>query len=133
MVKTLLIFFSFYLVLLTSCHKEENNIEKEGVKGTWIWVSSSGGIANVMITPETTGNKQKLVIGDKFYKKYENNSLVLLTDYTIGVFEEPPIGPEGMSYIEFSSGERKGIITNGSELHLIDQCYDCFCHLYKRQ
>lgn len=59
--------FTFFtvilLVSLAGCTKDENMVQNStksstsiGLVGTWSWLRSSGSIAEVTVTPESTGN-----------------------------------------------------------------------------
>jgi len=72
------------------------------------------------------------VIDDFLYKEFINDSLVLETQYELGISNEPLLGTEEKTFIKFDSGRELAVIIGAIHLELIDQCYDCYIHRYKR-
>lgn len=48
-------YFLVLLCLCTACKKDTSDIESSPVVGHWTWYKSSGGIANINITPQSSG------------------------------------------------------------------------------
>lgn len=119
------------LLLPFSCRKETGCTT--GLNGEWIWTASYGGLGGWTLTPESEMATQKLVIDDFFFREYLNDSLVFESEYDLGISEEPLLGTEERAYIEFGSGGIRAIIIGASELELIEQCFDCFSHQYRRK
>lgn len=125
--------FSFILTLiLFGCKKDDERFKANGINGEWIWVESTGGIGGWTLTPESENITKKLIIDDFIYKEFVNDSLVLETEYELGISEEKLIGTKEKTFIKFASGGEQAIIMADSELQFIDQCFDCFNHRYKR-
>ena len=121
------------LLLLMACKKEVDCEKPPGLKGEWIWVKSVGGFGGWTETPETNKATKTLKIDDALFREYRNDSLVFQSKYTLGVSDKTLVGTEDRNYIAFESGDVKAIIVGESELELIDQCYDCFSHKYRRK
>lgn len=128
----LLLLLSILLSGVFACKKEHCNPTK-GITGEWIWVESVGGIGGWTETPETGMLTRKLKIDDFFFRSYVNDSLVLETQYDLGISDHVLLGTEERTFIRFASGEEQAIIIGTKELELIDQCYDCFYHKYRRK
>ncbi len=127
-----LIFSIILAIVLFGCKKEEESIKITGLEGEWIWIESIGGIGGWTLTPESENMTKKLIIEDFVYKQFVNDSLVLEAGYEVGISEEPLLGSEEKTFIRFDSGIKQAVIISGSELELIEQCYDCFSHRYSR-
>lgn len=125
------ILYSALAFVFSGCEKDlECQI---GINGEWVWVESVGGFGGWTLTPESENETKKLIIDDFFYKEYVNDSLVLETQYDLGVSEETLIGTEERTFIELATGRKQAIIIGGAQLELIDQCIDCFNHRYERR
>jgi len=131
--RTTLIFSALLSLVFFGCQKEHECMEAMGIFGEWTWVESKGGFGGWTLTPESEHLTRKLVIDDFFYKEYVNDSLVLDTEYDLGISDDVLLGTEEKTYISFKSGGEQAIIISKSELHLIDQCFDCYHHRYKRK
>jgi hypothetical protein len=128
------IYFSISLVLmLAGCSKDEDCAQRNDLKGEWIWVESVGGIGGWTLTPESQNVTKKLVIDDATFSEFVNDSLIFKSTYTLGISEKVLIGTTEKTYIRYESGNQQAILINGSELELIDQCYDCYFHKYRRK
>lgn len=60
------------------------NSDEEKIIGTWNWVRTTGGIAGVDITPQSTGNTAKNVFNDTKVESFVNDSLVYSLNYRLG-------------------------------------------------
>lgn len=114
------------------CCTEKDEVPVTGIVGTWNWISSTGGIAGVTETPESTGNKIVLVISMDSIKTYINGVLSSESKYTIETKESLLFG-EPREMIIYEDGFRKMIDRSGSHLALIDDCYDCFTSEYVKE
>ncbi len=120
------------ILFLLGCTKENNCPKNTSINGEWIWVKTGGSRAGP-ITPESTGISRKLVIDDFIYREFENDSLVLETQYELGISDEELYGTKERTFIEFASGGyRRAIIISETKLELISQCFDCPYDEYKR-
>ena len=50
----------------------------------------------------------------------------------MGISDETLLGTEEKTFIRFESGGEQAIVISDSELELIDQCFDCYNHRFKR-
>ncbi len=130
-VKTNLIALILLILFLSGCTKENNCPKNTSINGEWIWVKTGGSRAGP-ITPESTGISKKLIIDDFIYREFQNDSLVLETQYELGISDEELYGTDERTFIEFDSGPKQAIIISETELELIPQCFDCPYHKYRR-
>jgi len=86
------IFISIVFLFLGCSNSEVPSLQSE-LLGEWQWIESSGGIAGVTHTPESTGEEHVLIFRSNTVKKYINNTLVSETNYSI-------------EQVDSSSGER---------------------------
>ena len=125
--------FSIILIFnLIGCKKEDECFKAIGINGEWVWIESVGGFGGWTLTPESEGIMKKLIIDDFKYKEFVNDSLVLETEYELGISDETLLGTEEKTFIRFESGGEQAIVISDSELELIDQCFDCYNHRFKR-
>lgn len=119
-------------LMLASCQKETNCEPPVGINGEWIWVESNGGLSGSTFTPETEGFTRRLAIDDFFFREYVNDSLAFESEYDLKISTETLLGTEEKTYIEYANGGAQAILIGATELTLIDQCFDCFFHIYRR-
>lgn len=120
------------ILFLSGCTKENNCPKDDSINGEWIWVESTGGLSGGTITPQITGISRKLIIDDFIYREFENDSLVLETQYKLGISDKELYFTKVRTFIKLDSQEIQGIIISSTELELIEQCFDCYSHKYKR-
>jgi len=118
--------------LAVSFCTEKEEVPVTNVVGTWNWISSTGGIAGVTETPESTGKEIKLVITQDSFKTYENGELTSESNYTIEIKESLLFG-ELREMIILEDGFCKMISRNSNKLVLVDDCYDCFTSEYVKE
>jgi len=68
----------------------------EGIVGSWIWYETSGGVAGVLETPETTGETRKVVFQENGNVTfYTNDEVTLSSTYTLAsentLFSDEPL------------------------------------------
>lgn len=141
---------SYFLLLLLplffiSCSKEEAPLEEgptssgtSGLQGSWTWVASTGSIAGVTITPESSGKRMqveftaeevfnKFVDGKNVYTSpyalQEKDSIVQYT--TLALFESVGLGFDHQVEQQFK-------LEGGDKLWLIDPCCDNFLFEFVR-
>lgn len=131
--KTHLVMAALLSLVFLGCQKGHDCVVRMSLYGEWTWVESQGGIGGWTLTPESENLTRKLVIDDFYYEKYVNDSLVLKTEYDLTISEDVLLGTEEKTVIRFPSGEEQAIIISKTELQLIEQCFDCFHHRYKRK
>jgi hypothetical protein len=125
--------FSFILIFnLIGCKKEDECFKAVGLNGEWVWIESVGGFGGSTLTPDSERIMKKLIIDDFKYKEFVNDSLVLETEYELGISDETLLGTKEKTFIRFESGVEQAIVISDSELELIDQCFDCYNHRFKR-
>lgn len=112
------------------CSKDDGEIV-ESIVGEWNWVKSTGGIADITYTPQTTGENRELVISSDSLKHYTNGELVSKIKYKI---EMVHIDDEVLKMIVPEPEEviRQFFVLEQNRLFLIDDCADCFISEYKR-
>ena len=130
--KKIFLFSIILIINLIGCKKEDECFKAIGINGEWVWIESVGGIGGWTLTPESEGIMKKLIIDDFKYKEFVNDSLVLETEYELGISDETLLGTEEKTFIRFESGGEQAIVISDSELELIDQCFDCYNHRFKR-
>ena len=135
--------FTYLMVILAfmavSCsetgHGPENTSggqQEAALTGNWQWVSSSGSIAGITVTPENSGRTMEIEFtSDKVFNKYVDNQLVYTSPYTIqqkdsiiqyttlALFESVGLGFDHQVEQQFS-------FTKDKTLLLIDPCCDNF-------
>ncbi len=126
-------FFISLVLMVAGCSKEDDCSQSNDLKGEWIWVESVGGIGGWTLTPESQNVTKKLVIDDATFSEFVNDSLIFKSTYTLGISEKVLIGTTEKTFIQFETGNQKAILINGADLELIDQCYDCYSHRYRRK
>ncbi len=123
----------FCLLLFASCEDEKIDIYNQ-VHGNWEWVSSSGGIAGITLTPESTGDS-KLIIFETSgtYRKFINDTLQYTTKYSISEGESI-FSSSQYPIIHFKEEELDQAIfqVKDDTLKLGGNCFDCFFHTFIR-
>ena len=130
---------SFFLIITTffaiSCTKDEIVAQNSTsmLTGEWRWVSSTGGIAGITITPETAGYERKLVLTDDMkYSRYKDNVLQKSGKFEL-TKEKTIYKTELVDFIKFDDATKSVIQGNTSdELLLADNFYDGFGETFKR-
>lgn len=114
---------------MISCSKEESSKENTELQGYWEWVSSTGGIAGITLTPESTKTRKSIYIGNDFISFYEGgrqrvDTFVIQNKKSIYNHKEVPM-------LVFEN-YHKSFEVKGDILELRDEVYDGFVHIYKR-
>jgi hypothetical protein len=110
----------------------DNENSNTNLIGIWNWTGSSGGIAGINETPESTGNTIKLEIMTTSIKSYLNGNLTAETSYTIET-KESLLFNEAREMIISENGFRQIINLDGNNLTLIGDCNDCFTSGYEKE
>ncbi|WP_418263203.1 hypothetical protein [Flavobacterium faecale] len=71
--KKILLFIVGFLMM--GCSTDKNIPEYQNLYGQWNWLESTGGIAGMTLTPQSTGKTILLDISNTTIKKYENGKL----------------------------------------------------------
>jgi hypothetical protein len=133
----------FLIVILSmffvSCAKE-NVVDTrvyvdipKNLVGNWNWVSTSGGIAGSLSTPETTGETRRVEFDDNSNFRYYVND-ILKSDHTFKIEKSRSITGNDSALIAYSLlSPRQSIMFRGSDtLILFDECFDCYEHYFIR-
>ncbi len=93
----------------------------------WEWVSSTGGIAGITLTPESTKTRKSIYIGNDFMSFYEGgrqrvDTFVIKNKKSIYNHKEVPM-------LVFEN-YHKSFEVKGNILELRDEVYDGFVHIY---
>ena len=101
------------------------------IDGEWIWVSSSGSFAGVIITPETENESRRLIITSTTYQEYHGNDLVIDTDYEFVESDELLGFTNENLVLKLGTGNWLAVIDQGETLLLREPCFDCWDHVYE--
>ncbi len=104
--------------------------------GSWRWVSSQGGWAGELQTPESTGQTRTAIFrSDGLARFLRNDTLVTQVQYSL----ESRSDPEGNEYLiiryrgfAYFSADQEIAFGNRDTLYLTDMCMDCYLHVYTR-
>ncbi|MCW5516912.1 hypothetical protein [Muriicola sp. Z0-33] len=112
--------------------------EQGTLNGNWHWVRSSGSIAGITVTPESSGKTMEIEFTqDMVFNKYVDNQLVYTSPYviqlkdsiiqftTLALFES--LGP-GFDH----QVEQQFRLINNNSLLLLDPCCDNFTFEFER-
>lgn len=122
----------YVFVLSTSigCSSSGDSSE-EKIVGEWQWLISSGGIAGVIETPESTGKDILLQITPDSIKQFSNDELQYKAKYDI-IETDENIYQKNHKIIVPEDGLRLIIDFEGKNLILTQDCFDCFANVYER-
>ena len=121
-----------FILTFSSCSKDDKPQISSGIFGKWIWTQSSGGIAGVIETPETSGNQVAIEFSTNTCKKYINGNLDIELTYKIETGNSIR-KIEETDLIIFENGWKQSIELVGNKLILYDECFDCFQNEYIRE
>lgn len=130
--KRLAIPLLFSFILFISC--SDDVLKTNEIMGTWNWISSSGGIAGVTYTPESTGENIILEFTpDSIYREYRNDTLIIETGFRI-ILSKSIYSQDSTKMIELESGvfNRSYVFDSPNDLILRDEMYDGFSSHYRR-
>jgi len=117
---------------LNSCNKDGTSDQNSNIIGEWTWIESVGGFGGWTINPESANSTRKLIIDNQSYKEYENDTLILETNYDLIIANSSTFTILGDSILELDSGWQYRLTIQGNELELRELCFDCFDHRYRR-
>jgi hypothetical protein len=121
-----------FILTFSMCSKDDKPQISSGIFGKWIWTQSSGGIAGVIETPETSGNQVAIEFSTNTCKKYINGNLDIELTYKIETGNSIR-KIEETDLIIFENGWKQSIELDGNKLILYDECFDCFQNEYIRE
>lgn len=101
--------------------------------GNWNWLSTSGGIAISLYTPENTGEIRRVEFDNKNNFRYYVND-ILKSDHTFKIEKSKSITGNDSALIAYNLlSSRQSIMFRGPDtLILFDECYDCYEHYFIR-
>jgi hypothetical protein len=129
-----LILFSL-VIILGSCSKENITSTRvsSGLTGEWNWVYSSGGFAGTTYTPKSTGETRSIEFDTNgVFRSYVNNILSAETKYRLVKSRSIYSQDSALLIFRESSMPQNFKIRSNDTLILMDECFDCFDHLYTR-
>nr|WP_199002444.1 hypothetical protein [Flavobacterium sp. ASV13] len=123
------------LIIMSSCSNNDAiNSTKKSLQGKWNWVSSSGGFAGTTETPKSTNKVIYIEFSGSSYKKYIDEQLAF--DYPFEIKTQKSIfGGERPMIVSTDSSKYFPAMSfefQNNELHLSEECYDCFGSVYVR-
>jgi len=130
--KTPVVGFLVLLSVISSCEEQVLN-DADSIVGSWNWVYSSGGIAGMIETPETTGNSKRLILNDSLIYWIENDTIQQLFHYSIQK-EKTIFSTDLMPVLKIveQSSPSKVIFLKGDTLSLADNFPDGFIQTFLR-
>jgi len=132
--KTTYVLF-FITIFLLGCSNDDNGNTPDTAQqliGNWVWVQSTGGIAGVTNTPESTGNNRRIEITSTLVSNFLNGELQSESAYAITT-EESMILEGTYEMLVYENDFKQSIVLNGNVLFLYDECNDCFMNEYRRE
>lgn len=127
-----LLFIIFTFTLFISCSTTTDHDPADEIKGEWVWVESSGGIAGTTETPESTQQVVTLEISGNSIRQFVNGNLKSDRNFIIARKESLVYG-DAREMIIYENGFQQIFSTTGNQLILIGDCNDCFQSLYQRK
>jgi len=121
-----------FIGIFSACSKDVKPQISSGIIGEWSWVQSSGGLAGVILTPETTGNEITIEFSINTYKKYIDGILDVELAYSIETGNSIRKNEE-IDLIIFEDKTRMSIELKNNKLILYEECYDCFQNEYLKK
>ncbi len=137
--------YLLFLLVLFSCKKDmvlpESSLST--IFGKWNWVSSSGGFAGLVVTPKTVGFEKSLEFNkDGTFKLFENQEKVGRGTYRFAKrhsnFSNDSAFILIMAYHSLNNEPTNAMpmvvqFPLEKTLFLIEECSDCFSHVYKKE
>ncbi|WP_366187418.1 hypothetical protein [Flavobacterium ovatum] len=117
--------------LIGSCSTDRNVPQYQAVFGKWNWIESTGGIAGMPLTPQSTGNTIQLEITKTTIGKYVDGKLESEQTYTIQI--EPSIFGGEKPMIIYENDSKSSFEIKNNQLFLNEECNDCFLSTYQKE
>ncbi|WP_347839774.1 hypothetical protein [uncultured Draconibacterium sp.] len=126
-------FMSACLLMLISFSCVDDSPEANDIMGSWNWLSSTGAIAGITLTPKDTGENIVFEFTtDSVFRQYRNDTLVSDTNFSI-ITSTSIYNHEQTKMIEISGSFRRSFsFSTSGELILSDEVYDGYISRYKR-
>ena len=127
------------ILIVTSCGKNKATEDVivhpiPNVLSDWSWLNSSGGIAGVYLTPESTGYTQRLEFWqDSTARMYRGDTLWWIDTFTVEIrkwIADNTAVPMLVYKHGHSVDQYFNISQNGDTLYLYDNVVDGFSHEY---
>ena len=119
------------LLLIAGCRSASLEPGIDRLSGTWRWVSSSGGFAGTVVTPESVNYTAQLRFNGSQVTVLRNDSVKGATTFRIrgdSISYHPPL-----SVFAYGGGiEFQRVSVSGDTLVLNDPCCDLFTHMFVR-
>ena len=125
----------FFLIIFTiSCNNSTSGNSEDKIVGKWAWIQSSGGYTGDTINPDIVGYSIILAFEENgVYKEYKNGLLKFSSKYFI---EKKPYGSinNKRDFLIIDNRNKEQLIEfeKSISLKLIENCWDCYIHSYKR-
>jgi len=133
--QTRLILTFIALIMMVSCNKENtSSVISTSLTGEWNWISSTGGIAGIKYTPETTGEKRRITFDtDSVFRFYRNDTLKIECKYhLLKVPTSDGLDSTKLVSYTYTTIRQYYEVQSDGVLVLSDDCMDCFMSQYKR-
>jgi hypothetical protein len=125
---------TFVLMSFMSCSDDDAVSEEDSIIGSWDWYETSGGIAGIIDTPETTGETRKVVFQENGNVTFYTNEVAILsTTYTLAE-EVTIISPDPLPVVKvYGDFDYIYSFPYVDELELQENEYDGFIHNYRKE
>jgi hypothetical protein len=120
-----------FIIPLMSCTTDKIIVENSSIIEKWNWIESTGGIAGITQTPQSTGKTIQLEITKTKVIKYINGKFDSELNYTIKSGTSIFGGIRNL--IVYENDFRQSFEVTNNHLLLNDECYDCFENKYIRE
>lgn len=119
-----------FVVLIFGCKSQL--ALKDGMSGTWQWVSTSGGFGGLKMNPESSGYSRQIIVDGNHISIYQGDSLTISAAFLLyqgkTIFSE-----QEADLIQVGDLPEEVIRLSGDSLFLQENVYDGFSHIYVRK
>ena len=131
--KNLLLAFAIIASLISCRSEDEKDLEVDQFVGTWNWVFTTGGLANVNLTPQGTGKTASITLtGNYIYIITEDGAVTSEGTYTLQK-NVTTTDHANRVFIYFSNGMQKAVSSvSDTELNLYDDATDGYHYHYAK-
>lgn len=131
--KNIFLAIAAFLFIFSCRSAEEEMLDNANYVGTWNWMATTGGVANVNETPASTGKTRSITLtADYKYTIKENDAVVNEGTYSLSMFVSNTDHLQRV-YIDFSNYPDKLVRTvTSTELFLYDDTPDGFDYHYTK-
>lgn len=117
-----------FILVVSACQKEDTPVE---IVGEWEWLSSIGGFAPVLSTPDTEGYERIWEITERHIIEYRDGEEFSKERYSISNAERPDGTLE--QWLSVNDDFMYSWDVRNDSLILYDACIDCSTHYYLRK